>query len=241
MKALSGGGPRLPAPRRVSEPNVVVGVVLLGVGAATTALVAARRTREGIQQLDEAWYGVMQRTRSTGRTTISRVLDIGFGTTIDWTARVLVTAVLIRQRRWRTVVGWAGTIVLGELCIGPVKAVIDRPRPPHPLTTTSDTSYPSGHAIAAATTAPGIVLALMPAGPHRQQALAASVVLAAATALSRTDLNAHWLSDCVGGFSLGTGFALVVPSAIDATAGRARDRGRWWILWVRRDGWYGAH
>jgi membrane-associated phospholipid phosphatase len=55
----------------------------------------------------------------------------------------------------------------------------------------SDTSYPSGHSIAAATTAPGVVLALMPAGRRRQQALGGSVMLAAMTALSRTHLNAH--------------------------------------------------
>jgi membrane-associated phospholipid phosphatase len=206
-------------PRRFDEQEIVVGLALLGVAAVTTALVAAPRSREGVQQLDEAWYGLVQRTRSTVRTTMSRVLDVGFGTTSDWTARVLVTAVLVRRRRWRALAAWTSTIVLGELCIGPVKAAIDRSRPPDPLTATSDTSYPSGHAIAAATTAPGIVLALMPAGPRRERVLAAAIALAAATALSRTDLNAHWLSDCIGGFSLGTGFALVLPPALDAIAG----------------------
>jgi membrane-associated phospholipid phosphatase len=218
MRSPYGTGQTRPISRRVDEPRIVLGIVLLTVGAATSGLVAAKRSRKGIQQLDDAWYDLVQRTRSTLRTTTSRLLDIGFGTTIDWTARVLVTAALVRQHRWQSLAGWAGTIVLGELCIGPVKAVIDRPRPPYPLTTTSDTSYPSGHAIAAATTAPGIVLALMPPGPLRDRALGASVALAAATALSRTDLNAHWLSDCIGGFSLGTGFALVVPSAVNAMA-----------------------
>jgi membrane-associated phospholipid phosphatase len=205
---------------RRGEPHVIVGGVLLVGGAATTALVAARGTRDDIQRLDDAWYALIQSTRSAGRTAMSKVLDIGFGTTSDWTARILVTAVLVRQRRWTTLVGWTGTIVLGELCIGPVKAAINRARPPDPLTITSDTSYPSGHSIAAATTAPGIVIALMPAGRRRQQALGGSVLLAAMTALSRTDLNAHWLSDCIGGFSLGTGFALLVPPAIDAIADR---------------------
>lgn len=217
MQDLSPRRLRLPAPE-VDEPRTVVGVALLGVGATTTALVAARRTREGIQRLDDAWYDLVQQSRSGARTTISRMLDVGFGTTIDWTARILVTAVLVRRRRWRALASWAGTIVLGELCIGPVKAAIHRSRPPCPLTATSDTAYPSGHAIAAATTAPAIVLALMPHGRRRERALAGAVAVAAATALSRTDLNAHWLSDCVGGFSLGTGFALVIPPAVDAIA-----------------------
>jgi len=171
-----------------------------------------------MQQLDNEWYEIVQRSRFRVRTAICRVLDVGFGTTSDWTVRILATGVLARQRRWQTLIGWVGTIVLGELCIGPVKAAIDRSRPPHPLTRTSDTSYPSGHAIAAATTAPGLVIALMPGGSRRDRAVGGAIALAAATALSRTELNAHWLSDCVGGFSLGTGFALLVPYATDAMA-----------------------
>ena len=73
-------------------------------------------------------------------------------------------------------------------------------------------SYPSGHALAAATTAPGIVIALVPPGRARRRLLAVAVPLAAATALSRTFLNAHWMSDVVGGFALGTGYALAVPA-----------------------------
>ena len=40
-------------------------------------------------------------------------------------------------------------------------------------------------------------------------------IAAGATALSRTFLNAHWLSDVVGGFALGTGYALTVPAVVD--------------------------
>ena len=218
MRGLAEITTHLTAGRRFDEPTIITGAVLLVIGAATTGLVAAQRSREEIHQWDEAWYAHVQRTRSAARTTISRVLDVGFGTTIDWSARLVVTGALVRQRRWQALAGWAATIVLGELCIGPLKAAINRSRPPDPLTSTSDTSYPSGHAIAAATTAPGVVLALMPPGPTRARALGGAAALAAATALSRTDLNAHWLSDCVGGYSLGLGFALAAPSTIDAIA-----------------------
>ena len=77
-------------------------------------------------------------------------------------------------------------------------------------------SYPSGHALAAATTGPGLVLALLPPGPARRRLLAVAVPLAGVTALSRTSLNAHWLSDVVGGFALGTGYALAAPRLVAA-------------------------
>ena len=91
-------------------------------------------------------------------------------------------------------------------------------------------SYPSGHALAAATTAPGVVIALVPAGPAQRRWLAVAVPLAGATALSRTSLNAHWLSDVVGGFALGTGYALAAPGLVGLirarVAGRRRRRRR---------------
>jgi undecaprenyl-diphosphatase len=201
-----------------------VGAGLLLLGAGATALVAARATRPAVQRVDDRWYALVQRTRTPSRWRLSHVLDRGFSTIPDWSARVAVTAVLVRRRRWRALGGWVLTIVLGEVCIGPVKAAIGRFRPPDPLVRTSDTSYPSGHAIAAATTAPGMVLALVPPGRGRDVALSAAVAIAAATAVSRTDLNAHWLSDSVGGFSLGAGFALAVPAAVDALSAHRAGR-----------------
>ena len=104
------------------------------------------------------------------------------------------------------------------MSIGPLKGRIDRIRPGDPMVTTTMTSYPSGHAIAAATTCPGLALALLPAGPRRDRALDAAVAVAAATALSRTYLNAHWLSDAVGGFCLGTGYSLLAPGIVESIA-----------------------
>ena len=64
------------------------------------------------------------------------------------------------------------------------------------------------------------LIALVPPGPARRRLLAVAVPLAAATALSRTFLNAHWLSDVVGGFALGTGYALAVPTVTRLGADR---------------------
>jgi undecaprenyl-diphosphatase len=202
--------------------DVAAAAGLLTAGVVTTALVHAPRTRAAVQRLDERWYGFVQRTRTSPGTATARTLDVAFGTHVNWTVRALVTAELVRRHRWRALAGWAGTVVLGEVSVGPLKAAVDRIRPPEPLTRTSMMSYPSGHALAATTTAPGLVLALLPPGPDRRRALAVAVPLAWLTALSRTTVNAHWLSDVVGGAALGTGYALATPRLVDYLSSRSR-------------------
>ncbi len=200
--------------RRV-PPDVAAGLAGMAAGAAVTALVHWPRTRPLVQRVDDGWYRLVQGTHSAPREAAARTLDVAFGTTVDWTVRVAVTAQLLRTRRWSALTGWAATIALGEVSVGPLKSAVDRPRPGAAMTRTSMASYPSGHALAAATTAPGIVIALVPPGRARRLLLAVAVPVAGATALSRTFLNAHWLSDVVGGFALGTGYALVTPEVVD--------------------------
>jgi undecaprenyl-diphosphatase len=208
--------------RRRVPGDVVAAVALLAVGVVTTALVHVPRTRAVVQRLDDRWYALIERSRTPPHTAAAKVLDVAFGTQIDWTVRVLVTADLVRRHRWRALAGWAATIVLGEVSVGPLKAAVDRVRPPFPLTRTSMMSYPSGHALAATTTAAGIAIALLPPGPGRREALAVAIPLAWLTALSRTSLNAHWLSDVVGGAALGTGYALAAPRLVDYLAVQIR-------------------
>ena len=203
--------------------DVAAGLGGVAVGAAVTALVHARRTRPFVQRVDDGWYHLVQRSHAAPREAASRTLDVAFGTTVDWTIRIAVTAQLVANRRWAALAGWAVTVALGEVSVGPLKSVVDRPRPGAPMTRTTMASYPSGHALAAATTAPGIVIALVPAGRTRRQLLAVAIPLAGLTALSRTFLNAHWLSDVVGGFALGTGYALAVPGLLDLARPSSQD------------------
>ena len=202
-------------PRRRLSADLAAGLAGIGVGAAVTGLVHARRTRPLVQRVDEGWYRLVQRSHAAPREAASRTLDVAFGTTVDWTVRLAVTAQLLRTRRWSALTGWAVTVALGEISVGPLKSAVDRPRPGAAMTRTSMASYPSGHALAAATTAPGLVIALLPPGPARRRLVAVAIPLAGATALSRTFLNAHWLSDVLGGFALGTGYALTVPAVVD--------------------------
>jgi membrane-associated phospholipid phosphatase len=94
-----------------------------------------------------------------------------------------------------------------ELCIGPVKALVERPRPAGSLVAVTGQSMPSGHALTAAVTATALALTLTRPGRSRLLALAAAGTWSILVALSRTYLSAHWLTDVVASLLLGTGWA----------------------------------
>jgi membrane-associated phospholipid phosphatase len=213
----------LPALRR---RVMLTGLVLLGLGALLTATIAAPSARSVVQRVDDWWYRLMIDSQWPPLVDFAKVLSKLFGTAIDWPIRVAVTLAIVLRRHWLALIAWALTIAISELCIGSIKGLIDRPRPPGSLIATSASSYPSGHAIASAVTAIGIVMALT-TGRRRLRWMIAAVIVAAAVALSRTYLSAHWLSDVVGGSLIGAGLALTIPEAFELTRDR-RSRSRGW-------------
>lgn len=208
----------LPALRR---RVLVTGLVLLGLGLLVTALVAVAGTRSAVQEVDDGWYRLMVGHRWSPVVTVSDVLSTAFSAAVGWPVRMLVTVVIAVRRHWLALTAWASTVLLSELLIGPTKALVDRPRPPGSLIATSGFSYPSGHALASAVTAIGVVMALT-SGRRRLYWMVAAVLLAALVALSRTYLSAHWLSDVGGGSLLGAGLALAVPEAFEVARDRVR-------------------
>jgi undecaprenyl-diphosphatase len=76
-------------------------------------------------------------------------------------------ALLAWRRHWLRLAAFALAVLTSELLIGPVKAAYGRDRPPGSLIETSAAAFPSGHAIAGAVTAVGLVLVLAPPGPSR--------------------------------------------------------------------------
>jgi undecaprenyl-diphosphatase len=201
----------LPALRR---RILVTGLLLLLTGVAVTVLVGVSGTRPALQRVDDTWYRWMVAGRSSMLVTVSKVLSTAFSTAVDWPLRIAATVVIAVRRRWLALASWAVTLVLSEWMIGAVKGLVDRGRPPAALIATSGASYPSGHAIASAVTAIGIVMALT-SGRRRLHWMVPAVALAMLVALSRTYLSAHWLSDVVGGACIGGGIALAVPEAFE--------------------------
>ena len=85
------------------------------------------------------------------------------------------------------------------------KAAVDRPRPPRPLTGSSLSSFPSGHAAySTAYVAMAFIAARVVGGLASRAALVvAAVVVTGAIGASRAYLRVHWWSDVLTGWALG--------------------------------------
>jgi membrane-associated phospholipid phosphatase len=199
---------------------LVAGLLLLAVAAVLTAVVAAERADSVLQRVDDRWLGWMVEIRTPWLTSVAEVFSVLGGPVVMVPLRLAVIGALAWQRRWLQFGAFLGAVVTSELCIGPLKAVIDRPRPPGSLITTDSPAFPSGHAIAGSVTAIGLVVVLVPAGSRRMRWTIAAATFATLMAMSRTYLGAHWLSDVVAGACIGTGAAVVWAAALELARGR---------------------
>jgi membrane-associated phospholipid phosphatase len=194
--------------------TLLAGAVVLGL------LVALPVTRPAVQAVDDAVWDVAGDVRNDPATAVAVALSwLGSGA-VNWPLRVAAIALLAWRRHWLRLAAFALAVLSSELLIGPVKAAYGRDRPPGSLIETSAAAFPSGHAVAGAVTAVGLVLVLAPPGPSRWRWEVRAVVFAGLMALSRVYLRAHWLSDTVTGALLGAGLALGWPALLMALRSR---------------------
>jgi undecaprenyl-diphosphatase len=130
---------------------------------------------------------------------------------------------LVLRRAWWT----AGWVLTAAVLVGPLttllKDLVGRVRPDFARggAQLSTLSYPSGHASGIATL---VTVALVLAWPllastARRVCLLAGAVLVVLVGLSRIWLGVHYLTDVVGGWSLGVAWLLTVALAFGALPG----------------------
>jgi membrane-associated phospholipid phosphatase len=197
----------------------VSGLLLLG-AVVVGILVALPATRPAVQAVDDAVWRFAGAVQNEPATVISIGLSWLGSAWVNWPLRIAALALLAWRRHWLRLGAFALAVVLSEVLIGTLKAAYDRPRPPGSLIATTGASFPSGHAIASAVTAVGLVLVLAPPGRTRWRWEVRAVAFAVVMALSRVYLRAHWLSDTVAGGLLGAALALGCPAVFIAVRER---------------------
>ena len=108
---------------------LVLGLVMLAAAAVLCVLVAVDPDDPVVQSIDDRWMQWMVDIRSTPLTRLAKWMSFLGGPIITFPLRVIVSVVLAWRRRWFALGVFLGVTLASELCIGPIKALVDRPRP----------------------------------------------------------------------------------------------------------------
>ena len=187
-------------------------------------LVGTDPNRGFVQDVDDGFLDAMVSARTGSLVWVAKALAFAGSVWVNWPIRVLVMVLLAVRRRWLQLTAFVLAVMTSEPLIGVLKAVYDRPRPVGGLLATHSASFPSGHAVAGAVTAVGIVIVLLPPGPRRWRWELQAAVFAGLMALSRTYLGVHWLSDVVAGTLLGVTLAVGWPALLQELRERRQSR-----------------
>lgn len=206
--------------RRARTRAAVLGVVLLTAAGILTVSVAADPVNPWFQPFDDRWLGLMEHIRTPVLTRLAEFLSVVGSGLVTWPVRAVAVVLLVQRRRWTQLTAFLVAIVFAELLTGPLKVLIDRPRPPRAMVDTTLASFPSGHAIAAAVTSFGLVVALLPRGRRRLWWTVLATTIASSMAWSRTYLAAHWATDTIAGVCFGVGAAVLSEVVFESTRTR---------------------
>ena len=182
-------------------------LALVAVGRHAPGASATLTTFPFVGRFDASMYRWMDDIRVGPLTLLFRFLNTAGGGIVTIPLRTVVAAYLVFHRWWRRASAFILTWIASEIALTVLKTYFHRARPPQPLVSIIGFSFPSGHAVAGAAVAVGIVLALFPPGERRRWEWVAAG-FAFVMAFSRVYLNAHWFSDVVAGVLLGSGIAI---------------------------------
>ena len=141
---------------------------------------------------------------------------VPFLRTVSWLGSppwLVLTAVstgvfVLRRGRMRACLFLVVTCIGGSAINTAVKLAVNRPRPEvdHEIATAFGKSFPSGHAMSSTVVYGALLLVLLPAvrsRRHRRTVLAVAIGTVLAIGSTRLLLGVHFISDVVGGFTLG--------------------------------------
>lgn len=198
--------------------------VLLLPTAVLFVLVGWSVTEGAVQRVDDAYLAAMVRLRVRPLVWLGEALSVAGSAWVNWPLRVLAVTALLWRRRLVQTAAFVLAVISSELLIGWLKLLYDRPRPVGALVVTTGASFPSGHALAGAVTAVGLVIVLLPPGRSRWAWEVRAAGFATVMSLSRAYLGAHWLTDVLAGGLLGASLAIGWPAVLQEVRARVQRR-----------------
>lgn len=203
-----------------SQPELksllVMGALLIGAAWLFLGILEDVVTGDPLVRVDQGVYQLMQGLRSPwGDRIMVFLTELGDSVVIALVAVAVLTWLLWRKN-WRAAGYWAGAVGFGQLAAILIKTVLQRPRPLADLYDgLSSYAFPSGHATMSMVVYGFLaVLVARSFSPQRRWlAYGVAALLICAIALSRLYLGAHWLSDVIGGLSLGLAWVCLLAIA----------------------------
>lgn len=203
---LRGAG----AAGRSGWPLLVASAAALAIFGVLAILVAVH---PGPFAIDRAAVQFAEAVRTEGLTAVMRIVSVlGSTPSIAVQTALIGGVILFLRREARPGLWLLGAFLGGWLLSNGFKAVLDRPRPDLGLVEAFGTAFPSGHATQGGGYFVMLGAVLAAAVPSRWGTVGAvaAVTLGFLSGLSRIYLEVHWLTDVVGGFALGFGWAALL-------------------------------
>jgi len=204
--------PAQPAPKAL----LAMGALLIGSAWLFLGVLEDVVTADPLVRADQSLYQLMQSLRTPwGDRVMVFVTELGDGVVIA----VVATAVLVWlswKRHWRAARYWVAAIGFGQLAATVLKLVLQRPRPlAGQYDGLSAYAFPSGHATMCMVAYGflAVLIARIFSPPRRWLVYALAALLIGVIAVSRLYLGAHWLSDVLGGLSLGLAWVSLLAIA----------------------------
>jgi membrane protein DedA with SNARE-associated domain/membrane-associated phospholipid phosphatase len=195
---------------------LVMGMLLIGAAWLFVGVLEDVVTGDPLVRADQGLYRFVQGLRTPwGDRAMVFVTELGDGVVIAAVGGA-VLAWLLWRRRWHAAGYWVTAIGLGQLAATMIKLVMQRPRPlPGLYQGLSTYAFPSGHATMSMVLYGFLAVLIARERPaaHRWRVYGLAALLVSAIAVSRLYLGAHWLSDVLGGLSLGLAWVALLAIA----------------------------
>ena len=157
-------------------------------------------------QLDLFLNMAMPQIRTSFFTSLSILIDVIFDLISMIIISILLSVFLLRRYCKKFALFFSMTILVDALVLLVLKEIIMRPRPLNGIISKTDFSFPSGHTADAVVFFGFLTYLIM----HKSESRAIKGITISISSFmilligfSRIYLNAHWLTDVIGGFALG--------------------------------------